>query len=88
MTFKFRKARSDRTLSTLENFLREVGDDPIEFLTRTFDDWRQISYAELEDLILSGRAQDFFDWQNRYAEFVNTKLSPLWLTAIQIAAPN
>lgn len=61
MTFKFRKARSDATLSTLENFLREVGDEPVEFLTRTFDDWRQISYAEIEDLILLGRAQDFFD---------------------------
>ena len=86
--FKFRKARGDAILNDLGSFLREVSDEPIEFLTRTFDDWRTISYDELEDLILAGRLQDLIDWRERYAEFVNTKLNPLWLTAIQVAAYN
>ena len=85
--FKFHKARSsDEILSDLENFLRENSDEPIEFLSRTVDDWRKISYGELEAAIAAGKVDELADWRHRYAEFVNAKLSPLWFAAIQVAA--
>ena len=85
--FRFTKARSpDETLSDLENFLRGNSDEPIEFLSRMVDDWRKISYEDLEAAIAAGKLDELIDWRNRYAKVVNEKFSPLWLLAIQTAA--
>ena len=85
--FRFTKARSPaETLSDLENFLRGNSDEPIEFLARTVDDWRKISYEDLEAAIAAGKLDELIDWQSRYAAVVNEKLSPLWLAAMQTAA--
>ena len=85
--FKFCKARSpNETLSDLEYFLRGNSDEPIEFLARTVDDWRKISYEDLEAAIAAGKLDELIDWQSRYAKVVNEKFSPLWLLAIQTAA--
>lgn len=85
--FKFCKARSpNETLSDLENFLRENSNEPIEFLSRMVDDWRKISYDELEAAIAAGKLDELINWQSRYAAVVNENFSPLWLAAIQTAA--
>ena len=85
--FKFCKARSpNETLSDLENFLRENSDEPIEFLSRMVDDWRKISYDELETAIAAGKVDELINWQSRYAAVVNEKFSPLWLAAMAQAA--
>ncbi len=85
--FRFTKARSPaETLSDLENFLRGNSDEPIEFLSRMVDDWRKISYEDLEAAIAAGKIDELIDWQSRYAKVVNEKFSPLWLLAIQTAA--
>lgn len=50
------------------------------------DDWRKISYDEIEAAIAAGKIDELIDWRNRYAKVVNEKFSPLWLLAIQTAA--
>ena len=85
--FVFKRAPR-QTLSDLESFLREVGDEAVEWLAREVKSWGEFSYAELEELILSGHAADLIDWQNRYAKVVNEKFNPLWLAAIARASYN
>ena len=92
----FRKARESRavrkarkpnqTLNDLDEYLRHLGDEPAKILAREVQSWNEISYAELEDLIASGRLNDFMNWQERYAAVVNSHFAPMWAAAIIAAA--
>lgn len=82
--FKFRKAGSD-VLNDLDAYLQLIGDEPARWLERQVRSWGEFSYDELADLIASGDTQ-LINWQSRYAQVVNERFNPLWLSAIQAAS--
>ena len=83
----FRKARSSRrTLNDLDAYIRQVGNEPVEWLAREVQKWGEFSYSELETAILDGHLNDLIDWQARYADVVNNNLAPMWAAAMAAAA--
>ena len=82
--FKFRKAGSD-VLNDLDAYLQLIGDEPVRWLEREVKRWGDFTYDELADLIASGDTQ-LINWQSRYAQVVNERFNPLWLSAIQAAS--
>ena len=81
--FVFRKARSSRqTLTDLDAYIRQIGDEPVEWLAREVQKWGEFSYSELETAIADGQLNELIDWQERYAEVVNNTLAPMWATAM------
>lgn len=83
----FRKARSARqTKNDLDAYLTLNGGELTRWLAREVQSWGEFSYAELENLIMSGGLNDLIDWQSRWAEVVNETFTPAWLAAISAAA--
>ena len=85
---KFKKARSSReTLNDLEEYLRSLDDEPVRWLAREVQSWgREFSYDELAAAIEAGNLNELIDWQEKYSNVVNEKLSPIWLAAMVAAA--
>ena len=73
-------------MSDLETFLVLNGSEPAKFLAREVQTWGEFSYEELEAAILEGHLDELIDWQSRYAEVVNSILSPLWVKALEESA--
>ena len=83
----FRKARSARqTKNDLDAYLKTVGDEPVRWLAREVQSWGEFSYAELENLIMSGGLNDLIDWQARWADVINQQLAAQWQAAMAAAA--
>ena len=84
---KFKKARSSReTLNDMEEYLRSLDDEPVRWLAREVQSWgREFSYDELAAAIEAGNLNELIDWQKKYSNVVNEKLSPIWLAAMDAA---
>ena len=78
---------ADETLRKLESFLDENSPQLSYWLYQVFSSQQQaITYAELESVFLSGYENQIRQWQADYAEFINEKLNPMWLIAMQAGA--
>lgn len=78
---------AEEILQKLNSFLDENSPQPTYWLAKIFKDQQNsISYAELEKAAAAGFENEIRKWQEDYAKFVNEKLNPLWLLAINAGA--
>lgn len=83
-----RKAKSKAAqdaLDRLNAFLNAAEPEPVYWLTRLWDDQQQaITYKELREAVEQGYVDKdaIAAWQNDYANFVNEKLKPIWVDAM------
>lgn len=78
---------AEEILKKLNSFLDENSPQLTYWLAKIFKDQQNsISYAELEKAAASGFENEIRKWQEDYAKFVNEKLNPLWIFAIQQGA--
>ena len=74
-------------LKKLNSFLDENSPQVTNWLAKIFKEQQNaITYAELEKAAAAGFENEIRKWQDEYAKFVNEKLNPLWLLAIQQGA--
>lgn len=87
-----RKAKSKNAqdvLDRLNAFLNASEPEPVYWLTRLWDDQQQaITYKELREAIERGYIDEktLLAWQEDYTNFVNDKLKPIWIDAMNAGA--
>lgn len=84
---KKNKAGHD-VLEKLNSYLDAAEAEPVYFLAQLWKDQQQvISYKELAAAIQNGYLDEktLQAWQNDYANFVNEKLKPIWIEAMEAA---
>ena len=72
----------------MDSYLKDLGDEPVKLLTCAVQSWSKFSCDELTAAIESGRLDELFDWQSRWAKVINELLAPLWTKAVIAAAKN
>ena len=74
-------------INRLEGFLTQESPQLVYWLGRLFEEQQNaVTYAELREAMLNGFEQQIWKWQEDYARFVNEKLSPVWIAALQAGA--
>ena len=80
-------AEAQAILDRLESFLAQESPQVV-FWVKSFLEEQQnaVTYAELERAMVEGYESYIQKWQEDYAQFVNEKLSPVWMKAIKAGA--
>lgn len=74
-------------IDRLEGFLTQESPKLVYWLGQLFEEQQNaVTYAELREAMLNGFEQQIWKWQEDYAKFVNEKLSPVWIAALQAGA--
>ncbi len=85
---KKKSVAAQNVLDKLNNYLNATEPEPVYFLARLWDDQKQaLTYKELQEAIQRGYIDEkaLRAWQNDYANFVNEKLKPIWVEAMEAA---
>ncbi len=85
----FRKARKkgkDKDiLDRLNSYLNANDGDPVQWLTRFWDDQQKaITYKELREALLAGQISETIlqEWQIAYSKLVSDRMNPMWQDAM------
>ena len=74
-------------IDRLESFLQRESPQIVYWIREVFEHQvNSVTYAELQTAMLNGYEQQIQKWQEDYAKFVNEKLAPVWIAAIQAGA--
>lgn len=85
---KKKSTAGQHVLDKLNNYLNAAEAEPMYFLAKLWKDQQQaITYKELQEAIKNGYLDEktLQAWQNDYANFVNEKLKPVWIEAMEAA---
>lgn len=88
----FKAKQSDdakEILNRINTYLHENAEEPVELLTRFWDDQQKaITYQELRQIVLAGlvSVEQIEEWRKDYSVLVNNSLKTLWETAIKAGA--
>ncbi len=78
---------SERILARLDSFLKKNVPKMAYFLHRAFDEqMNAVTYRELREAAMDGYEAEIIRWQEEYVTLVNERLSPMWLSAMNVGA--